>query len=52
MVHLTGKPEHMGNYEPGGPKNKHAMDDEDEFGGRRRTRKTKRRVRKTRLHHK
>ena len=49
MVHLTGKPENMANYEPGGPKNQHAMEDEDEFGGGRRRRRT-RRHRKSRRH--
>lgn len=52
MVHLTGKPENMANYEPGGPKNQHAMDDEDEFGGgrRRRTRRHRKSRRHTRKH--
>ena len=44
MVHTTGKPENMKNYEPGGIKSKSAMDDEDEFGGgRRRSRRHRRR---------
>ena len=50
MVNLTGKPENMGNYEPGGKHHRpHAMDDEDEFGGGRRRRRT-RRHRKSRRH--
>ena len=43
MVNLTGKPENMGNYEPGGKHHRpHAMEDEDEFGGGRRRRRTRR----------
>ena len=61
MVNLTGKPEDMSNYAPGGkqygkkPAQKFEMDSEseDEFGGgrrRRRTRRHRRHRRHTRKH--